>query len=155
MVEWEVKNGVLCQGDNSIKECGKSVGGEVSTTPLSFITIGVHSSSKGGSTSLYGATQPYINYNSEKRTAQHQLIANFVKALISKNKDRLVVVLGDFNEFSGFPAMQVLDQKFGGPLHNVADTFVPPGDRASYVFGANSQSLDHILVSKLTYATQA
>lgn len=127
----------------------------MSTTPLSFITIGVHSSSKGGSTSLYGATQPYINKGSEKRTEQHQFIADFVNALVEKDDDRLVVVLGDFNEFSGFPAMQVLDEKFGGPLYNVGDKFVPQADRASYVFGANSQSLDHILVSKLTYATQA
>lgn len=27
VVEWEVTGGILCQGDDSIQECGKNVGG--------------------------------------------------------------------------------------------------------------------------------
>ena len=46
--------------------------------------------------------------------------------------------MGDFNEFSGFPAMQVLDASFCGQLVDVVEERIPEGERGTYVFNANT-----------------
>jgi hypothetical protein len=71
------------------------------------------------------------------------VVNGFVADLLTRDPSANVIVLGDFNDFA-----------FSAPLTALAGTVLtdlvaslPEGERYSYVFEGNSQTLDHILVS--------
>jgi hypothetical protein len=73
----------------------------------SYFVVNNHFTSKGGSQQLGGPIQPPANGGEDKRVQQAKLVRDFVVSLLCRNFDANVVVLGDFNEFDGFPALQV------------------------------------------------
>ncbi|WP_457853330.1 5'-nucleotidase C-terminal domain-containing protein [Synechocystis salina] len=117
-----------------------------------------HFSSKSGSSPLFGVNQPSvggeeegngqenaaINGSLDQRQAQAQVVNDFVDSVLANNGDAKVVVLGDFNEFEFLSPLQILA---GDILTNLTDT-LPEDERYSFIFDGNSQSLDHILVTK-------
>ena len=103
-----------------------------------------HLSSKGGSTPLFGTTQPPLNGSEAQRQAQAEALRDFVDDLLADDADANVVVLGDLNEFEFEEPLQALTGP-GAPLVNLTET-LPALERYSYNFEGNSQSLDHILV---------
>lgn len=119
VVEWKVVGREICQGEGGISICEQGEDSEKdSNVPMTFITIAVHSTSKGGSTPLFGSLQPFLNGGQDKRIEQHRVISDFVDMLASVRDSsgdetdsvdgesgKLVMALGDFNELSGFPAM--------------------------------------------------
>jgi Ca2+-binding RTX toxin-like protein len=101
--------------------------------------INNHFSSKGGSTPLYGTTQPSVNGSAADRLVQAQNVADYVTALGGAK----VVVLGDLNEFSNEESL--------APLSNAGMTdmvtTLDPTERYTYSYEGNAQVLDHIFVS--------
>jgi uncharacterized protein YjiK/predicted extracellular nuclease len=106
--------------------------------------ISVHSSSRGGSDALFGATQPPVNGAEAARIAQSEAIRGYVQDLIVADTEARIAVLGDFNGFYFEQSLELLEA--GGLLSNLHRT-LPEEERYSYVFGSNAQALDNFLVS--------
>lgn len=133
-----------------------------------FVTINVHLTSKGGSSSLVGDARPPINGGVEKRTKQAKIIAvssplapfylsikprntnsnqNFTTTLLSTAPNSKIITPGDFNEFAFVEPLTIFASESGlVDLDDVVD--VPANERYSYVFEQNCQQLDHMYVSK-------
>lgn len=78
----------------------------LATSDVYFI-VACHFASKGGSDDLYGSNQPPINGGEEDRIAQAEAVKAFVKALYCAGSSANVIVLGDLNEFTEYPPLQV------------------------------------------------
>lgn len=105
-----------------------------------------HLSSKDGSTPIFGAVQPFINGNVDKRNAQAAIVGDYVAGLLDDDVDANVVVLGDLNEFQFNAPLSTLKGEESALLTDLIET-LPLLERYSYVFEGNAQALDHILVS--------
>jgi predicted extracellular nuclease len=108
--------------------------------------INNHFSSKGGSTSVFGTTQPPVNGGVNQREAQAQIVNDYVDSLLVTDAAANVVVLGDLNEFEFLSPLNILKGGTSPVLTNLTET-LPDNERYSYIFEGNSQALDHILVS--------
>lgn len=110
-----------------------------------------HFTSKGGSSPLFGQIQPSVslqelpdvNGGLDDRRAQAAAVKDFVYTILSGNPDANIAVLGDLNEFEFISPLEILEKS----LINLTET-LPANERYSFIFDGNSQSLDHILVSK-------
>jgi hypothetical protein len=106
-----------------------------------IMLVNNHFTSKGGSTSLFGAIQPSENGNADDRAEQAQAVADFVA--VEQGAVDGVIVLGDLNEFQ---FEDPLDPLYDAGLLNLAYT-LPVEERYSYNFEGNAQSLDHMFVT--------
>ncbi len=121
----------------------------LSRAPLTLINV--HLSSKGGSSPLFGSTQPAallqedpsVNGGVDARRSQALSVASFVSSELRQDPSSQIAVLGDLNEFEFISPLAVL----GENLMNLTWT-LPEDERYSFIFDGNSQSLDHILVSE-------
>ncbi|MEO1574838.1 MAG: endonuclease/exonuclease/phosphatase family protein, partial [Pseudomonadota bacterium] len=109
--------------------------------------INAHSSSKGGSTPLFGATFPAVNGREGQRADQMAEINRVVDQELANNADANIVVIGDLNEFEFTDS--VFDALTGAPsdVLDVLTRSLDPLERYSFVFNGNSQALDHAAVS--------
>jgi predicted extracellular nuclease len=116
--------------------------------------IGNHFKSKGGDDPLYGVNQPPIRITEVQRKAQARVVRDFVNDLFVADPDALVMVIGDLNDFQfGEPGegpdhpIAILEGGPGEiPLINLVN-FEKKAEKYSFIFDANSQVLDHMLVS--------
>ncbi len=110
------------------------------------IVIASHFNSKGGDEAPFGAVQPLpATLGSEKQRHEiAKVVGGFVDSIYEQNHDANVVVVGDLNDFQ---FSKTLELTKNSRLKNLVDT-LPIGDRYSYVYQGNSQTLDHILVDK-------
>jgi predicted extracellular nuclease/phosphodiesterase/alkaline phosphatase D-like protein len=106
-----------------------------------------HFTSKSGSDPLYGASQPPLDRGIDQRAAQAELVKDFVQSRLAADVNAKVVVLGDLNDFTWKPALQVLTAGADAPLTDLAEATLPANERYSYVFEGNAQALDHLLVT--------
>ena len=106
--------------------------------------ISVHSTSRGGSDPLFGATQPPVDAGEGARTGQATAVRGYVDGLLAANPSANIAVLGDFNGFTFENAIQALER--GGALTDL-NRLLAPEERYSFVFEGNAQALDHILVT--------
>jgi uncharacterized protein len=106
--------------------------------------INMHSTSRGGSSPLFGATQPPADAGDGARTAQATAARAFVNNALATNPALNIAVLGDFNGFYFENALQALTA--GGILTNL-NSLLPVGERYSYLFDGNLQQLDNIMVT--------
>lgn len=110
-----------------------------------------HFTSKGGSSPLFGQTQPSVdlqedpavNAGLEQRQAQAEVVKGFVDDILGADPTANVVVLGDLNEFEFISPVLTLAES----LTNLTED-LPEDERYTFIFDGNSQSLDHILVSE-------
>ncbi|KAI0689077.1 DNase I-like protein [Cytidiella melzeri] len=111
-----------------------------------FYTINVHDASKSdGGSSVQGAPRPPINSDVDQRTAQVQVIANFVKSLLSLDPLASVILAGDWNEFI---QTRSVFEAFNGILVEVDGLAgIPTVERYTYVFDNLNEQLDHIFIS--------
>ena len=112
------------------------------------LVIDNHFTSKGGSTSLFGAIQPPVNGGSDKRTRQAAIVNAFIDDARAAVPDARIAVVGDFNEFAFNPPLKTLTgEADGAPV--VADLLgrLAPAEQYTYVFQGNSQALDHAFVT--------
>jgi uncharacterized repeat protein (TIGR01451 family) len=121
----------------------KPLAGEFHFNGHTVFVIAVHLNSKGGDTPLFGAVQPPFLASEAQRVAQAQVINDFVDSLLALDPAAKVIVAGDFNDFQFSPPLATLA---GGVLANLTDS-LPAGERYTYIFEGNAQSLDHLLVS--------
>ncbi|GAA0649647.1 hypothetical protein GCM10009424_27910 [Sphingomonas ursincola] len=106
--------------------------------------INVHSTSRGGSSPLFGAQQPPVNAGEGARIAQSEAIRAYVTNILSNNPGANIAVLGDFNGFYFEESLELLEQ--GGILSNILRE-LPEAERYTYYFGGNAQALDNFLVT--------
>lgn len=108
-----------------------------------LFVVNLHLRSKGGDAPLFGREQPPPEPSLARRTAQAEVVRDFVAAILARDADAAVVVLGDCNDF---PWSRPLATLRAAPLVDVVERLAP-ADRYTYVYQGNSQVLDHILVS--------
>jgi uncharacterized protein len=106
--------------------------------------ISVHSTSRGGSSPLFGAVQPPVDAGDGARTAQATALRGYIDGLLAADSSANIAVLGDFNGFTFENAIQALER--GGALTDL-NRLLAPEERYSFVFEGNAQALDHILVT--------
>ena len=107
-----------------------------------FVVVN-HFSSKGDDQGLFSRWQPPTNFSEGPRHGQAQVVNDFVDAVLAKDKDANVIVLGDINDFEVSRTIEILE---GDELTTLM-RILPANERYSYVFEGNSQVLDQILVS--------
>lgn len=111
-----------------------------------FFTVNVHWTSKGGGSLLFGDPRPPINGGVDQREAQAQATGDFIADILAEDANAAIISAGDYNEFA-----------FVGPMETFVDVSgledldvvarIPETERYTYVFGQNSQQLDHMHVS--------
>ncbi|MEU5107899.1 MULTISPECIES: lamin tail domain-containing protein [unclassified Streptomyces] len=126
------------------KSSRKPLVGEFTFRGEKLFVVGNHFNSKGGDQPGHGAFQPPTLGSETQRTAQAKEVNTFVSGLLAKDRQARVVVLGDMNDFQFSKPLATLTE--GGVLTDLINT-LPVGERYSYVYDGNAQTLDHILVS--------
>ncbi|MBW4084931.1 S-layer homology domain-containing protein [Paenibacillus sp. S150] len=107
------------------------------------MVIANHFNSKTGDSTLYGGVQPPVRSSEAQRVQIAAVVSGFVSDVLAKDPDANVVVLGDLNDFQFSDTLKILK---GSALTNLIDT-LPLGERYSYIYEGNSQTLDHLLVN--------
>ncbi|MFP4297088.1 MAG: lamin tail domain-containing protein [Spirulinaceae cyanobacterium] len=138
------------EGTMAFTDTRKSVAAKFLFNGEEVTLVNNHFSSKGGSSPLFGQTQPAVDLQTnptvnggvDERTQQAQVVQDYIENILTTDADANVIALGDFNEFEFLPPLEILEQS----LTNLTET-LPPNERYSYIFQGNSQSLDHILTS--------
>ncbi|MEM9784872.1 MAG: choice-of-anchor I family protein [Pseudomonadota bacterium] len=108
-----------------------------------------HFKSKRGDDPLSGAVQPPVEVTETQRVAQATVVNNYVSDLLNSDPGANVIVLGDLNDFEFSDPVLTLA---GDELTNLMDT-LDDGDRYTFNFNGNSQTLDHILVGNALAAS--
>jgi uncharacterized protein len=121
----------------------KSLVAEFVVRERTVFVIVNHFSSKGDDQPLFGPAQPPTRFSEVARHGQAQLVNDFVDAILARDDEARVVVLGDINDFEFSETTDILE---GGVLTSLVKT-LPENERYSYVFEGNSQVLDQILLS--------
>lgn len=112
-----------------------------------FLTVNVHWTSKGGSSSLHGDARPPINGGVEQRQAQAEVTADFIAQILKQDSNAAVISAGDYNEFSFVGPMETFREISGlTEMDEVAK--IKETERYTYLFDMNNQQLDHMYVSR-------
>jgi hypothetical protein len=122
----------------------KPLAGEFMYEGHHLFVIANHFNSKGGDDPLEGRNQPPIQVTAAQRHHQAQEVHDFVAKILAADPSANVVVDGDLNDFEFSETVSTLE---AGVLTDLIDT-LPLNERYSYVFEGNSQTLDHVLLSK-------
>lgn len=136
--------GRIAPGDEAFASSRKPLAAEFEFNGERVVVIANHFNSKGGDLKPFGSIQPAARSSEVQRAKQAALVNGFVKELISKDPEVNVAVLGDFNDFQFSRTLNIVA---GNELDNLVDK-LPENQRYSYIYDGNSQTLDHILVSK-------
>ena len=123
----------------------KPLVGEFRAKGKKLFVIANHWKSKGGDEPLFGRFQPPTLFTEPQRTAEAVVVNGFVDDLLAADPFANVIVLGDLNDFEFSAPLTALEG--GGDLHTLIES-LPQGERYSYVFDGNAQTLDHIVVSE-------
>ncbi|MEK4062157.1 MULTISPECIES: 5'-nucleotidase C-terminal domain-containing protein [Paenibacillus] len=128
---------------SAFKSSRKPLAAEFMFNNEKVMVIANHFNSKTGDTGLYGDTQPPVKASETQRAEIANVVNGFVSDVLTKNPEANIVVLGDLNDFQFSNTLKVLK---GSALTNLIDT-LPLGERYSYIYEGNSQTLDHMLVN--------
>jgi predicted extracellular nuclease len=106
-----------------------------------------HLSSRFGSTSAFGAVQPFVQAGEPQRAAQVRALHDYAVHLFAADSEARLAVVGDMNTFEF--SDELAEMLPGSPpaLHPLLP-LVAPEDRYSYNYQGNSQVLDHVFVSR-------
>jgi predicted extracellular nuclease len=122
----------------------KPLAGEFSYQGHHLFVVANHFNSKGGDQPPFGRFQPPARGTEVQRNQQARVVHDFVAAIEAADRNANVVVLGDFNDFEFSTALGTLRS---GVLRDLITT--PPREqRHTYDFEGNSQTLDHVLLSR-------
>jgi uncharacterized protein len=140
--------GRIDPGNSAFNASRKPLAGEFTFNGRHLFVIANHFNSKGGDQPLFGRFQPPTRVTEVQRHQQAQIVHDFAASLEAADPDANVVVLGDLNDFEFSDALTTLR---AGVLHDLIET-LPQGERYTYDFEGNSQTLDHILLSDALFA---
>ena len=134
--------------DPAFKDSRKPVAALFDFGGQRVLLVNNHFASKGGSSPLFGALQPYENGSADQRSAQAAVVNAFVDEALAAVPDARIGLLGDFNEFGFLAPMQVLTgaNESAAVVSDLLDKLDATA-RYSYVFEGNSQALDHFFVT--------
>ena len=121
----------------------KPLAAEFTYAGESLFVINNHFNSKGGDQPLFGRFQPPARSSEVQRMQQAAIVNGFVDEILSQDSAANVAVVGDLNDFWFSDVVEAVE---GDDLINLAET-LPEGERYSYNFEGNAQTLDHMLVS--------
>lgn len=141
--------GLIDPTNTAFNSSRKPLVGEFVFNNQTVFVIGNHFTSRGGSDALYERIQPPTQGGQSQRENQAAVVNQFVDSLLAANSKANVAVVGDFNEFQFFPALQILEGDVSGQqkvLNNLIET-LPVNERYTYNFEGNAQAIDHILTS--------
>jgi len=141
--ELSASPGRIAPADVAFADSRKPLAGEFVFKGHKFFAIANHFCSKSGDQPLSGRYQPPRLASEEQRAQQAQIVHDFVASLLAVEPEADVIVLGDLNDFQFSRPIMVLK---GDILQDLVDS-LPEGERYSYVYEGNSETLDHILVS--------
>ena len=109
--------------------------------------IGNHLSSRFGSTPLFGAVQPFVQAGEAARAAQVKALNQYAGRLLMAQRNARIIVLGDMNTFEFSDELAELLPGAVPVLYPLIPG-VPAEERYSYNYEGNSQTLDHVFVSR-------
>ncbi|MGE6668188.1 S-layer homology domain-containing protein [Paenibacillus xylanexedens] len=139
-----VNPGRIAPGYEAFASSRKPLAAEFEFNGERVVVIANHFNSKGGDLAPFGNIQPVTRISEVQRAQQATVVNKFVNELINKDPDVNVAVLGDFNDFQFSKTLSIVE---GNELDNLVNK-LPENKRYSYIYDGNSQTLDHILVSK-------
>ncbi len=108
--------------------------------------INNHLSSRFGSTPTFGAVQPFVQAGEAERAAQVRALRIYAAHRLRADPDARLIVLGDMNTFEFSDELAEL-LPGSPPLLYALSSLLPPGERYTYNYEGNSQTLDHVFVS--------
>ena len=123
----------------------KPLAGEFTYNGQRLFVIANHFNSKGGDQPLFGRFQPPTRVTEAQRHQQAADRPRLRRPILAADPDANVVVLGDLNDF------EFSDTHGHAPARRAARPDrrrCRASERYTYVFEGNSQSLDHILLSR-------
>jgi predicted extracellular nuclease len=131
----------------------KPLAGEFRARGKTLFVIANHWKSKSGDQPLFGRFQPPSLLTEAQRIAEAQVVRDFVDEILAADPQANIIVLGDLNDFEFSAPLVVLKGPAGtnAALRALIETLAP-GERYTYVFEGNSQSLDHIVLSHNLFA---
>ncbi|MGW8956979.1 S-layer homology domain-containing protein [Paenibacillus sp. NPDC055715] len=127
----------------SFKYSRKPLAAEFEFEGQQVIVIANHFNSKGGDQAPFGGIQPPVRSSEIQRAKIATIVNGFVKSVLAVKPQANIVVLGDLNDFQ---FSETLARVRGQELTNLVDK-LDEKERYSYIYGGNSQTLDHLLVS--------
>ncbi len=105
--------------------------------------INNHWNSKGGDTPLFGSIQPPRLDSERQRNKQAAVVKEFIEKVMTMEKDALILLVGDLNDFYFANPVRMLEDAKMLNLQLRLDS----AERYSYIYDGNSQVLDNMLVS--------
>ncbi|WP_394614471.1 endonuclease/exonuclease/phosphatase family protein [Lentzea sp. JNUCC 0626] len=123
----------------------KPLAGEFKFRGRTVFVVANHFNSKGGDEAIHGRFQPPNRTSEVQRAKQAASLKTFTEQIRAIDKGANVVLAGDLNDYQFSPALKTLTGD--GNLKALIDT-LPVNERYSYVFEGNSQTLDHLVMSK-------
>lgn len=123
----------------------KPLAGEFKFRGRTVFVVANHFNSKGGDEAIHGRNQPPNRTSEVQRGKQAASLKAFTEQLRAVDKGANVVLAGDLNDYQFSPALKTLTGD--GNLKALIDS-LPVNERYSYVFEGNSQTLDHLVMSK-------
>jgi hypothetical protein len=122
----------------------KPLAGEFRAGAATVFVVVAHFTSQSRSTPSFGAVQPPVDPDAEKRRTQAALVARFAGEVLAIDANARVVVVGDLNDDWFSPALAAVE---AAPLTN-AMRELPVAERYSLLFDGQAQLFDHIFVSE-------
>lgn len=138
-----VNPALIAPDDPAFEHSRKPLVAELTLDGAPFFVVALHLASKGGDDPVFGVRQPPVLGSEAQRREQAARVGEFAAALLATDPQARLVVLGDLNEHDfRAPVRALVDRG----LVNLV-TGLPEDDRYSFNYEANSQILDHVLVS--------
>ncbi|MBU5592494.1 hypothetical protein KQI89_12085 [Clostridium sp. MSJ-4] len=125
------------------KNSRKPLIGEFEFKGEKIFVIANHLNSKRGDEGLFSQNQPPVMGSESQRHKQAEVINRFIKEIKKEIPEANIVALGDMNDYEFSGSLQILK---GSEMINMIEE-LPENKRYTYVYGGNSQVLDHILIS--------
>ncbi|MFI6100924.1 endonuclease/exonuclease/phosphatase family protein [Lentzea sp. NPDC051213] len=123
----------------------KPLAGEFKFRGRTVFVVANHFNSKGGDEAIHGRNQPPNRTSEVQRAKQATALKAFTEQIRAIDKGANVVLAGDLNDYQFSPALKTLTGD--GNLKALIES-LPANERYSYVFEGNSQTLDHLVMSK-------
>lgn len=137
-----VNPGRIGNNTDTFKETRKTVVAHFEFKGKDVVVMVNHLSSKRSDLPIYGVNKA-VRKSEVRRVKQGEMINNFVKSVLDKDKNVNFVIMGDMNDFEFSPTLKAME---GNELFTVINE-LPEQERHTYVHQGNSQVLDHILIN--------
>ncbi|KAF0112525.1 MAG: endonuclease/exonuclease/phosphatase [Chloroflexi bacterium] len=109
-----------------------------------FFVVGVHLTSQGANSPLWGSQQPQLKPEEEKRIEQARIVSVFTSRIISQDPNVPIFIAGDMNDNPWSKTLKALE---GEEFVNCG-VLDESNEQYSYIFEGIAQQLDYIFLNK-------